>query len=165
MGGCFMLDESLVKSLDSYILRHYISTGVNERVNIHYSISVDGYQQLDEAIQEEQQSLADYIREWLIKKGREDIDVYKEAGLDRRVFSKIRNEKSYHPGKNTTIAIALALHLSREEAGEFLSFIGYSLNKMQKEDVVIRFCFDNQIYDVMVVNELLAHYGLPLLVK
>ena len=38
-------------------------------------------------------------------------------------------------------------------------------NKMQKEDVVIRFCFDNQIYDVMVVNELLAHYGLPLLVK
>ena len=159
-----MLDESLIKSLDSYISRHYISTGGHE-VKVRYSISIEGYQQLDEAIQEEQQSLADYIREWLIKKGREDIDVYKEAGLDRRVFSKIRNEKSYHPGKNTTIAIALALHLSREEAGEFLSFIGYSLNKMQKEDVVIRFCFDNQIYDVMVVNELLAHYGLPLLVK
>jgi hypothetical protein len=94
----------------------------------------------------------------LIKeKGLNEIDVYKAANIDRKLFSKIRRS-SYHPSRKTAIALILAAHLSYDEAIALLRLAGYSLSNYEKADVIIEFCLINKIYDLMLVNELLLEF-------
>ena len=94
----------------------------------------------------------------LIKeKGLNEIDVYKAANIDRKLFSKIRRS-SYHPSRKTAIALILTAHLSYDEAIALLRLAGYSLSNYEKADVIIEFCLINKIYDLMLVNELLLEY-------
>lgn len=44
-------------------------------------------------------------------KGKNDIDVYKRANIDRKLFSKTRTGKGYMPSKRTAVALSVALEL------------------------------------------------------
>lgn len=94
-----------------------------------------------------------------------DADVYKKAQLDRRLFSKIRNDKDYHPSKQTVILIALALELDIDETLDLLERAGYYLSYSIKEDVVIRYFIEHKIYNIFTINEALDYFHLPLLRK
>ncbi len=94
-------------------------------------------------------------------KGLKDSDVYKKVHIDRRLFSKIRNEE-YHPSKETVILLGLALELSENEFDEFITSASYSLPKNNVYDLIIRFCFVEGIYKVKKVNELLDSYNCKL---
>lgn len=76
----------------------------------------------------------------------------KKAGLDRKLFSKIRSNPNYRPRKQTIIALALALELNINEADELLQAAGYSLSQSQTFDLVIEYCIKNQIYNIHDVN-------------
>jgi hypothetical protein len=89
-----------------------------------------------------------------------DSEVYKKAGIDRKLFSKIRTSESYIPNKTNVIALMMALELDEDEAEAFMSAAGYSLSYSRRFDLIIRFCIKNRIYDLMIVNELLYHMGL-----
>jgi hypothetical protein len=98
------------------------------------------------------------------KKGVSDADVYKRAGMDRRHFSKIRSNPEYKPGKNTVIALALALELTKRETDKLLSSAGYSLSDSDTFDLVIQFCLEKKIYDFYDINQALDYFSLnPLL--
>ena len=86
-----------------------------------------------------------------------DSDVYNKVHIDRRLFSKIRNE-NYHPSKETIILLGLSLELNEEEIIELLNSASYTLPKNNYYDLIIRFCFINKIYDLSKVNELLDEY-------
>ena len=43
-----------------------------------------------------------------------DSDVYNKVNIDRRLFSKIRSDKNYHPSKETVILLAIALELNEK---------------------------------------------------
>lgn len=87
-----------------------------------------------------------------------DSDIYNRVNMDRRLFSKIRNE-NYHPSKETVILLGLALELNEDELEDFLKSASYSLPQNNEYDLIIRFCFINKIYDVMKVNDYLDEYG------
>jgi hypothetical protein len=94
--------------------------------------------------------------------GAPETDIYKRAGIDRRLFSKIRADRSgkrYHPGKPTVIALSLALHLDLKAAEELLQSAGYSLSKSSRSDLIIRYCITHAIYDLFEVNEILDRSG------
>lgn len=93
------------------------------------------------------------------KTGKKDSEVYKKAGIDRRLFSKIRSNKEYTPAKKTVIALCLALELSRNEADLLLSSAGYSLSRADDFDLVVAFCIEKNVYDFMSINETLEHFG------
>ncbi len=86
-----------------------------------------------------------------------DSDVYNKVHIDRRLFSKIRNE-DYHPSKETIILLGLALELSEDEIVDLLESASYSLPKNNVYDLIIRFCFVEGIYKINEVNELLDSY-------
>lgn len=92
-----------------------------------------------------------------------DSDVYNKVDLDRRLFSKIRSNKDYHPSKETVILLGLGLELSEEEIEELLKSASYSLPMNTTFDLIIRFCFKEGIYDVGTVNEFLYDHGCKLL--
>lgn len=99
------------------------------------------------------------ILDLIEKKGLTEVEVYKRAQLDRRIFSKIRRYRNYTPSERTIWAICLALELSLDEALEILGDAGYTFSKYDKQDLIIKFCFENKVYDIFTVNELLNHYG------
>jgi len=38
-----------------------------------------------------------------------EIQIYKTANIDRRLFSKIRSDADYHPQKQTILSLIIAL--------------------------------------------------------
>lgn len=94
-------------------------------------------------------------------KGYKEVDVYKRAGIDRRLFSKIRNDIDYAPSKNTAVALAIGLQLNLEETTEFLERAGYVLSGSSKRDLVVKFFIENQIYDMTMLDYILESLELP----
>ena len=95
-------------------------------------------------------------------KNLKDSDVYNKVHIDRRLFSKIRSDKNYHPSKDTIILLAIALELNEEELEDLLESAAYSLPKNNKYDLIIRFCFINKIFKITDINELLYEYNCKL---
>lgn len=93
------------------------------------------------------------------EKGLKDSDVYNKVHIDRRLFSKIRSDKNYHPSKDTVILLSIALELSEEQLDELLESASYSLPKNNNYDLIIRFCFINKIFKLTDINELLLEYN------
>ena len=92
-----------------------------------------------------------------------DSEVYKKVGIDRRLFSKIRSDSNYHPSKETVILLGIALELSEDELEDLLLSASYSLPKNNNFDLIIRFCFKEEIYDLFTINEYLSDYNCKLL--
>ena len=84
-----------------------------------------------------------------------DVQVYKKAFIDKRIFSKIRSNKSYHPSFGTIVLFALALKLSTLQFEDLLHSAAYSLPQNSYINITLKYCFDNKIYDISRVNELI----------
>ena len=97
------------------------------------------------------------------QKGMTDVQCYKKANIDRKLFSKIRSDLHYKPSKTTAVAFALALELTLPEAQSFLSRAGYTLSHSYLSDILVEYCIRQKQYDVLAVNELLFSYDQPLL--
>ena len=91
-----------------------------------------------------------------------DNEVYNKVHIDRRLFSKIRSDKNYHPSKETVILLGLSLELNEQEIEKLLDSAAYSLPKNNHYDLIIRFCFINKIYKLTDVNNLLEEYNCKL---
>lgn len=92
-----------------------------------------------------------------------DSDVYRRANIDRRHFSKIRNDKDYNPNKRTVLAFAIALELSLDETKDLLMRAGFAFSNSSKSDVIIRYYIEKKNYNIFEINEMLFAYGQPLL--
>ena len=99
------------------------------------------------------------------KKGLVNADVYKDANIDRRLFSKIISNEGYSPTKGTVLALAIALKLNLDETTSLLKSAGYALSHSSKSDLVVEFFITNMggHYNIDVVNDALEHLGQPIL--
>ena len=100
---------------------------------------------------------------YIDSKGLKDSDVYNKVNIDRRLFSKIRSNKDYHPSKETIILLGFALELKENEIEELLTMASYSLPMNTKFDLIIRFCFKEGIYDINQINEFLYNHNCKVL--
>lgn len=80
---------------------------------------------------------------------------YRQAGIDRKLFSKLKTDFCYRPNRETALRCCLALHLTVGEAITLLKSAGYALSDSSSFDLAIRYCLANGIYDLSAVNMLL----------
>ena len=94
------------------------------------------------------------------EKNMDSPEVYTEACIDRKHFSKILSNIHYQPNKNTAVRLALALKLSPEETDAFLNAAGFALSRSKITDLVISYCISHNQRTVWQVNGILEDYGL-----
>ncbi|MCL2849212.1 MAG: hypothetical protein FWE61_04080 [Micrococcales bacterium] len=92
-----------------------------------------------------------------------DVQVYRRANLDRRLFSKIRSNPGYMPSKRTALALAVGLGLDLDETRALLARAGYTLSSALTCDVIVEHFISNGTYDVLAINEALFYFDQPLL--
>ena len=117
------------------------------------------YGLINDFIKQSEDILQDTIRKIIISKQLDEVEVYKKADIDRKLFSKIRTQPDYHPNKNTLLKLCLAMNLNTEETENLLKSAGYSLSRSLRTDLILRYCFGHKIFDVITVNQILDHYG------
>ncbi len=129
----------------------------------------------DAAIEEMERKLAErmahmsdtfpqYLLYLIEQKGMENAEVYKRAIVDKKVFSKIKNNPGYHPQKLTALCLCIGARLNLDETKDLLARAGYALSPCDKTDIIFSYFIEHGIYDMIELDIQLEEHGLPCII-
>lgn len=110
---------------------------------------------LEEIVKQRKETFSEMLFRFITEKGLKEVDVYKGAQLDRKLFSKIRSDRQYSPSKATAAALAISLKLNLDQTLELLETAGYTLSRSRISDLIIEYFISSGIYDLFLINETL----------
>ena len=126
------------------------------------------YEEHEKKIEERMRHLTDTYSEYLMyliqSKNMKNADVWKRGIVDKKIFSKIKNDPHYHPQKITALCLCMGAKLNLDESKDLLARAGYALSPCDKTDIIFSYFIENEIYDMVELDIQLEEYGLPCII-
>lgn len=120
-------------------------------------------------LEERMKHLSDTFSQYLLylirSKNMENAEVYKRAIVDKKGFSKIKNNVNYHPQKLTALCLCVGAKLNLDESRDLLARAGYALSPCDKTDIIFSYFIENKIYDMIELDIQLEEHGLPCIIS
>lgn len=171
--GDFLKEQDLdvylvIFSRDDFPLEANLADGLDKYLQASQTIVMEEFKSamapgLEDHLAQASQGFKAYLFELIDSSGLTDVQVYKRANLDRRLFSKIKNLEGYRPSKNTVLALSLGLGLDLESSDRLLEEAGYAFSPSSRSDLIIQYFIINKDHNIYRVNEALFNYGEKLL--
>ncbi|MGL5978911.1 MAG: macro domain-containing protein [Erysipelotrichaceae bacterium] len=151
----FQLSKQRFDDVVSYIEEHQIQTFGMRTSALEMPCRIEACESLEERLANKETTFSDHLLNLIMEANRSDVEVYKQANIDRKLFSKIRSNQNYIPSKKTALAFAFALHLSLDDSLDLLKRAGYTLSQSNEFDLICQYCFEHKIYDLYEINQIL----------
>ena len=120
---------------------------------------------LEERMRHISDTFSQYLMYLIQDKKMENADVYKRAIVDKKIFSKIKNNVDYHPQKLTALCLCVGAKLNLDESRDLLARAGYALSPCDKTDIIFSYFIENEIYDMIELDIQLEEHGLPCIIS
>ena len=120
---------------------------------------------LQERLRHVEDTFSEYLLYLIRERHMENADVWKRAIVDKKVFSKIKNNPEYHPQKLTALCLCVGAQLNLDETRDLLARAGYALSPCDKTDIIFSYFIENEIYDMIELDIQLEAFGLPCIIN
>ena len=130
-----------------------------------YGLTPEAQAELQKRLDHLSDTFSQYLMFLISEKKLDNPEVYNGSCVDKKTFSKIKNNEGYHPKKLTALCLCIGAKLNLDQSKDLLQKAGYAFSDSDMTDIIFRYFIEKEIYDIIQVAIELENRGLQIIIR